>query len=227
MKKRISILAAVVRNITTRIIFNFQLTRTQIGYACMRASSFREVPLSNKGRSLLYANILMVVLLVVIPIACLPYMPATVPSHWNASGQVTNYSSSFSTVMILAVVMPLANIIIVLITAFRWKIINKYPYLINLPAITLVISTGNMDQYEKSRIINRIFEVTLLLGLVIGVYLLGLDAIILDSMITGHSNGTLVLLYSIIGAIVLIVPVILLYRKIYREEILPKIKLSY
>jgi uncharacterized membrane protein len=150
-------------------------------------------------------------------------MPSIVPSHWNLKGQVTNYSSSFSTAIILAVAMPLANIIILIVTVFRWKILNNYPYLINLPAITLLISSANLESREKSRIINRIFEATLMAGFIIGLYLLGLEVIIIQSMITGQLNNTLTWFYTIVGSILIIVPVILLYRKIYREEILEKI----
>ena len=192
----------------------------------MEPSSFPELPLSQKGKRLLYINLFIVILLIAIPIVSLTYMPSIVPSHWNAEGQVTSYSTSTSTVIIIAIVMPLANIIIVLTTAYRWKLVNKYPYIINLPAITLVMSSGNLDHREKSEIINKIFEVTLLAGVIIGTYLLGLEIIMLDSMITGYYNNALTLSYTIIGAVLMIIPIILLYRRIYKEDILPKIRQS-
>ncbi|MEB3755919.1 MAG: DUF1648 domain-containing protein [Desulfurococcales archaeon] len=192
----------------------------------MESPQFLELPLSEKGRKFLYINLIVIILLIVIPIISLLYMPNVVPVHWNAEGQVTSYSTNISAVIILATVMPLANIIIVIVTIYRWKLVNKYPYIINLPAITLVMSSSNLDQQEKSEIVNKIFEVTLLVGITVGAYLLGLEIIMIDSMITGYINNALALSYSIIGALLMIIPIILLYRRIYKKDILPKIRQS-
>ncbi|MCE4607131.1 MAG: DUF1648 domain-containing protein [Desulfurococcales archaeon] len=192
----------------------------------MESPLFLELPLTEKGRKFLYANLLIITLLIAAPIISLTYMPSIVPTHWNAEGQVTSYSTNTFAVIVLATVMPLANIIIVLVTIYRWKLINKYPYIINLPAITLVMSSGNLDQREKSEIVNKIFEVTLLAGVTVGAYLLGLEVIMIYSMITGYLNNALSLSYAIIGGILMIIPVILLYRRIYKEDILPKISQS-
>jgi len=169
---------------------------------------------------MLAANILLIFILLALPWIYYYTLPEIVPTHWGLQGEVTSTGSKYDAVLILSVTMPIANIIILIIWTFRWVLVRKYPYLINLPAITMVLGSEKFPQEKKDEIIEKIFDISLLIGIIVGVYMLILEWGILESMRTG-TNPVWLTIFSIVGIVFLIIPPFLLYRKIYREEILP------
>jgi len=168
---------------------------------------------------MIYGNVVLVLVLTLIPWAFLSRMPAVVPTHWGLSGKVNAYGSSLATVLTLSAIMPLANVIILIIYGFRWPLIERHPYLINLPAIAMVLGSERIDEGVRRKLIERIFQVSLVIGLAIGLYLLTLELGILYSMITA-SPTPWVIWVSIAGVPVLVAPPWIIYRKIYKEEII-------
>ena len=175
---------------------------------------------NDKGvKLMIYVNVALTASLALVPWVFLGWMPAVVPTHWGAGGEPNAYGSSCVTVAILSGVMPIANIIILVTYFFRWTLVRKYPYLINLPAIAMVLGSERIDEGVKERLIERIFQVSLVIGLAVGAYLLLLELGILYSMITA-SPTPWVIWVSLAGVPVLIAPPLTMYRKIYREEIM-------
>jgi uncharacterized membrane protein len=173
--------------------------------------------------TLLWANVAIIVIMVGIPWYYYFMMPPIVPTHWSLSGEVTSKGSSLSLVLLLSALMPLANVIIVVVYLLRWRLIENYPYLINLPAISLLIGSERIPQDKKRELIERIFDVTLVAGLTVGTYILALEVGILQSAIRAESPSWLSW-FIFIGIAYLIGVPLYMYRKIYRDEILPYIK---
>ncbi len=180
--------------------------------------AFIEAPLSRIGRNLLYANLAFIGVLVVLPWIYYAWLPQEIPSHWDFHGNITSYIDKLSMVVLLTGIMPLANIIIVAVVAYRWVILNKYPYLINISAIAVVLSLRELEPTERSRLINRIFEVILAAGFLIGLYMLGIEFLMLESM-AGHFCRNVVFAFTFLGSIALVAVVILMYKKVYEEEV--------
>jgi uncharacterized membrane protein len=173
--------------------------------------------------TLLWANVVLIIIMIGIPWYYYFMMPPVVPTHWSLSGEVTSKGSSLSLVLLLSAVMPLANVIIVVMYLLRWRLIENYPYLINLPAISLLIGSERIPQDKKRELIERIFDVTLVAGLTVGTYILALEVGILQSVVTAESPSWL-LWFIFLGIAYLIGVPLYMYRKIYRDEILPYIK---
>jgi len=171
----------------------------------------------------LITDLILMVLLALVPWMAYQHMPLIVPTHWNAGGQVTSYGSSFSTALLLSTVMPLANAIILVVYAFRWKLVKEYPYLINLPAIAMLIGSEKIPVEKKHELIEKMFTVTLIIGCFVGAYLLIIEAGILYSMIT-FTTSNWVIIVSIVGIPLMILPPFYMYRKIYNEEMLKYVK---
>jgi len=185
-----------------------------------RVRGIKEEVYEARRKYLSASNMALILILAVLPWIYYSRLPEIVPTHWNWGGQVTSTGSSFNTMLLLSLVMPFANIIIEAIYLARWRILRGYPYLINLPAITVLLGSERINPRDKRRIIEDVFTVMLMVGVLIGIYLLVLEVGILESMRTGVEPSWM-LPYTIIGAAAIIIPPLMMYRRIYREEILP------
>jgi len=176
---------------------------------------FQHTPLTRRGRILFYLNLLLIAALILAPLPYYWILPDRVPSHWNAEGEITSYSSKVEMILLLSTLMPLANIVLALITRFRWTILNKYPYLISIPGIAVVLYKTGMDPETRSRVMNRVFEATLAAGLLVGLFMLGIEVLVLESMRGGLASW-LVLVYAFAGSLAVLLLIFLLYRSVYR-----------
>ncbi len=79
----------------------------------------------------------------------------TIPVHYGLNGAPNGYGNS-GVFYILAVAFSIAPVLIMLISYYRFKLINDYPYLINMPAF--YASIMKVSESRKGYWINRYFE---------------------------------------------------------------------
>jgi uncharacterized membrane protein len=88
-------------------------------------------------------------------------LPNEVPLHFGLSGEPTRYGDK-STFLILPATLSIVPIIFLFLAKYRFTLINKYPYLINLPAFFAYIS--KIEKERRGLFVNRYFETLLCLG---------------------------------------------------------------
>ena len=156
-------------------------------------------PLSRRGRILCLLNILMIILMFAAGFYFYWILPQEVPTHFDISGNPDDYGNK-SELLLLPFAFSLAPLIVLLFVRFRFALINRYPYLINLPAFMLKVS--QLPPEEQPLWINRFFEHLLGFNLFVGVYLLILEIVILYSIRTGSPPSwfmAFVIVFPLIG----------------------------
>ncbi len=130
------------------------------------------VPLSMKGKIL--ATLIMLGLLSMWMFAIYAYLtfPQEVPVHFGFSGDPTRYGDK-STFLILPAAFSIGPVIFILLTKYRFTLINKYPYLINLPAFFTYIS--KIQKERRGLWVNKYFEAMLCLGVALTFSLLTME----------------------------------------------------
>jgi len=88
-------------------------------------------------------------------------LPQEVPVHFGFKGEPTRYGDK-STFLIAPAAFP---VIFLLLTKFRFTLINRYPYLINLPGFFINITKVSPE--KRAFWINRYFEAVLCLGVIL------------------------------------------------------------
>jgi len=90
--------------------------------------------------------------------------PQEIPVHFGSSGEPTNYGGKY-TLLIFPAIFSISPIIFLLFVKYRFILINKHPYLINLPAFFIYIP--KIPKEKRGLWVNKYFEVMLCLGVVI------------------------------------------------------------
>lgn len=130
------------------------------------------LPLSKKGRLMIGLLILGLIAIWVLSFYANLTMPENAPRHFDLSGEPTSYGNNGDS-FILPISFSLAPLIFLIIVKYRFLLINKYPYLINLPACFMNIN--KLQPERRSFWINRYFEAILILGVFITYYELLLE----------------------------------------------------
>jgi hypothetical protein len=104
-------------------------------------------------------------------------LPDQVPTHFGASGKPDAYGSKMS-LLILPLAFSLAPVIILLVITFRFTLVNKYPFLVNLPAFYLNLT--KIDPSRRGLWVNRYFALVAVLGLCLSLFFCFLLAGIYD-----------------------------------------------
>jgi len=131
--------------------------------------------------------------------------PSRVPTHFGMNGKPDSYGSK-TTFLLIAPILSIAPIIFILIWKYRFSLIEKHPYLINLPAFFSIIL--NLGEEEKQKYIEKYFDYLLLLGIAITFAMLVLDAGICFAGIKGFAPPyfiTISLLLIFIPTIIFII----------------------
>jgi len=150
-------------------------------------------------RILIYLNILFGLTLLVYPMI-----------YYPSIGDIT--------LPIIGVSFSIANFIIAIVSAYRFALIERYPYLINLPAITIVLYEAGLTPDEKGFYINRMFGVVLKLGAMLGATFLILEYMVIQDIVFGISiNQSFLIAYSIVVPIIIVIWVLIEYARIYRD----------
>jgi hypothetical protein len=112
----------------------------------------------------------------------------------------------------------IGNVIISLFAGFRFNLVLKYPYVINLPALSLLIGSPRLSSVKRGLYINKLFGVTLILGILLGIDLAFLEYIIIISILYNIPLDIWVILFlSLITPFPIIIFIIYLYNKVYLE----------
>ena len=171
------------------------------------------------GKVLLAVNVALIVVLAVVPVLFYFVLPNVVPTHFGMYGEPTSYGSKL-VVLLLVPSFVLPEIILVLVAVYRFKIVNRYPYLVSFPALSILIGSNRLSPERKAYYVNEITKVVLVTSILVGLHLLALEIIIGYSMLIGYMIVPAYVTLLSISAIVA-VPIVLnrkiLYRKIMRE----------
>jgi uncharacterized membrane protein len=138
-----------------------------------------------------------------------------IPTHYNFWGEPTAYGKpSFLYWMTIPIIHLSIVILLTLIYRYRWSIINKYPYLINIPAFMML--DGRLDENKRKCYIDRIYAILALIGIYIGVLMVFIEYVIgTPSFIEYH--GALFTVGMIIFSIAPAAGILLYYRRIYLD----------
>jgi len=128
----------------------------------------KAMPFRFIGKLLLSLNLIGIGLMWSIGIYAFITLEGLVPTSFNIEGEPREYTSS-NIFLIILPIMSLAPIIVVLITLNRYSLLNKYPYLINLPAFYSNIFKISVE--KRSYWINRYFEIILAVSAVLSLFM--------------------------------------------------------
>ena len=172
----------------------------------------KPIPLSTRGSALMGVFLFLLVLIWVISLYAYYTLPERVPTHFGFSGRPDSFGSK-STFLYLPAAFSLAPLIFLLVIRYRFTLINKYPYLANLPAFFAIIE---LPSEKRAYWLNRYFELVLMLGVALVVFLL----VMLLGIFKGTVDGEMPSWFSIFMLILpfgLIVPFIFALRALSLE----------
>lgn len=128
-------------------------------------------------------------------------LPAEVPTHFGFTGRPTSYGNK-ATFLLLPILFSIAPVIFLLIIRFRFTLINKYPYLVNLPAFFTNIN--KIEENRRSFWINKYFELTAAVGTGITFFLLYLVLMIYKGSLDGCLPSWFVITVFLLPAAILV-----------------------
>jgi len=149
----------------------------------------------------------------IVTIAATYMLNGLVPTHFNLNGLPDAYGPS-SNFLIIGITFSIAPIIVMLIVFFRFELVNKYPYLINMPAFYSNIR--DIKPSRRSYWVNKYFEIML----AVGVYITGILLILAMGIYLGTKTGqlnSLIIFGPIALIIVVVVGLLFALRNIYRR----------
>ena len=158
------------------------------------------VPFDTLGRKLVGLLIIFLALIWFMGIYAYTTLPDTIPTHFGVSGKPDAFGTRI-TFLLLPIAFSLAPAIILLIVKFRFTLINKYPYLINLPAF--YTSLSGLREERKSFWINKYFELVAAIGVFVSIFLLALFL----GIYAGTIEGRMPMWFTIV---ILVVPLVLI-----------------
>lgn len=127
------------------------------------------IPMSVKGRMMVVLIVLGLLGMWILAIYAYLTLPQEVPVHFGFSGEPTRHGDK-STFLILPAAFSIAPVIFLLLAKYRFTLINKHSYLINLPAFFTYIS--KIQKERRGFWVNKYFETVLCLGVVLTLSLL-------------------------------------------------------
>jgi MFS family permease len=131
--------------------------------------------MTTAGRRMSVLIIVEIVVLWIAGIAAFATLPDRVVTHFNAAGAPDAHGSK-SMFLFLPLAFSIAPVIVLAASAARFRLINDYPYLINLPAFFSEVWARPMG--ERGRWVNLYFERVLALGAALTGYMLALMLVI-------------------------------------------------
>ncbi len=159
-------------------------------------------PLTPRGRLYAWLTILGLAAMWVLALAYILALPDVTPLHFGLSGQPTRYGSK----LVLGLLPPafsIAPVVILLITRYRFRLINKHPYLVNLPAF-FITYLAQLPRPRQSWWVNRYFEANLALGAAITWIL----ALMEWGILAGAASGALSTWFTWFSLIAIFLPVV-------------------
>ncbi|MEM0201036.1 MAG: hypothetical protein QXD23_01385 [Candidatus Micrarchaeaceae archaeon] len=178
---------------------------------------FKELEFGKKGKTL--EIFLLTEILIILIVGLIGYFrfPVYIPTHYF-NGIPNSYGQSIF-FPLTAVILSIAPIIVFLISKFRYKFLNKYPYFINLP-VFYYYEICKLKREKRSYWVNKYFELVLGIGSSLG----GLMLITIFDIYEGTVNYyfppniSILMIIWILGTIALLY----IYLKDLYKQILPK-----
>ncbi len=162
-----------------------------------------EKPLSKSAKLLSLLTIFGIVLLWAIGIYAYVNLPNVIPTHFAANGKPNAYGSK-NVFLILPACFSIAPVILLINVKFRYTLIKKYPYLLNLPAF--FANLNKLPKEKQGEFVNMYFELILIIALILTYLFVGLEYWIYIGTIRKELGGGFVAV--IIISIVLLIAVI-------------------
>ena len=128
-------------------------------------------PFGLLGRAFVAMIVVLLVLIWLIGAYAYTTLPDRIPTHFGLSGKPDAFGNRL-TFLLLPIAFSLAPVIILLIVKLRFTLINKFPYLVNLPAFFSQL--GQLPDERRSYWLNKYFEFVAAVGVAITVFLLAL-----------------------------------------------------
>ncbi len=114
--------------------------------------------------------------------------------------------------LILVATAILTQTLFLLLYKFRYTLVKRYPYLINLPALGILLGSPDFTPEERGRILDRIFNIIPFMTL----YLQLLWTLIFAFMLTEAPENIIGITITVVS-LAPIPLIILYYRSIYRQ----------
>lgn len=171
------------------------------------------------GNTLIFLNILLLVASLILAAYYYSKLPQTVlvPTRFDIHGQPEAWGDK-STLLILPICQAAVVLLLLLLTRFRFALLNKYPYLVNLPAFAMMLGSKDFPEKKKSEFINNLFLIVLVMCLLVNIGFLGLDWAIFPSLAEGKLAFTFINLFVPWIPLIIVIPfVILYYKRLYNE----------
>jgi uncharacterized membrane protein len=92
------------------------------------------------GKALVAVNLVIMILTWVYVSFYYPSLPDTVPTHFDLSGRVSGYGHK-STLLLPPIILTVVVVLILLTVKYRFTLVNRYPYLVSLPAFAMVLAS--------------------------------------------------------------------------------------
>ncbi len=175
---------------------------------------YKSMPFGKRARNL-FAFLLGELLSIwIVAAAAVILLPTIVPAQFNWSG--TALSSGFSfTLIIIALLFSIIPIAILIIALFRFKIVNDYPYLLNMPSF--YANAKRIAPSRRSYWVNQYFKILLVGGVYISAILLILVLEIYAAASKNYLNGFLSIIAPIVAIVAVAVLVLLLLKNLYSK----------
>lgn len=141
-----------------------------------------------------------------------PTLPQTIPTHYGPNGAPTTYGSK-SVLLIAPVIVLIISFLFLVIMRFRYTMLEKYPYLLNLPSFVYRLGMEK-NQNVQGQILSQVFTVYSIVLL----YLAILNLVITTALFQQSYRTLSWMLPAILLTVaVFAITVLALYRKIYHS----------
>ena len=136
-------------------------------------------------------------------------LPEEIPTHFTINGQPNDFGTK-SIFMLMPIIFMIAPSIMLLVVRYRFVLINKYPYLVNLPAFYVRMDALPME--ERSLWINRYFELMLGVCMFVVAFEIAIFWAIYEGTIAGSMNPWFIVGLIALDPIILIVLFYYIYK---------------
>ena len=181
-------------------------------------SHITPAPLEPIGRLFVLLTFMLLLLIWIAGGYSYTQLPDKIPTHFDFSGKPDAFGTR-NTFLILPFALSIAPIIILVVVRFRFKLVNDYPYLVNLPAFFTQI--GQLSDERRTYWYNKYFEFVAAVGVAITSLLLALLLALYWGTVEGSMPWWFIIVVTVIP-IVLVTFFILALRSMsarLRDEI--------
>ncbi len=173
----------------------------------------RPEPFGKEGKNWILMSLIIVILMWAVSLYAYFTLPDIIPTHFGLKGKPDAYGSK-TIFLILPVLFNLAPAIILIMVKFRFILINKYPYLINLPGF--FVNIEKISEERRPYWFNKYFELILKFNLALSIYLFVLLLLIYYSTIKKQFDPA-ALIFIILFPFLALVPFFIALSKVSNE----------